>query len=109
MGLTLKEKFLWGQSLVANFSSDAVEHFLRSQVRGRVLVYIFKGRGQEWGETNVKSDLRAVTIASNEERAITIGVNVERDDHHYNLIRSLAVFSNTVQASKRFWIHRISE
>jgi hypothetical protein len=54
MGLTLKEKFLWGQSLVANFSSDAVEHFLRSQVRGRVLVYIFKGRGQEWGETNVR-------------------------------------------------------
>jgi hypothetical protein len=87
----------------------SVEHFLRSQVRGRVLVYIFKGRGQEWGETSVRSDLRAVTIASKEERAITtIGLKMERDDHHYNLIRSLAVFSSTVQGSKRFWIDRLS-
>jgi hypothetical protein len=86
----------------------SVEHFLRSQVRGRVLVYIFKRRGQEWGETNVRSDLRAVTIASKEERAITIGLKMERDDHHCNLIRSLAVFSSTVQASKRFWVHRLS-
>ena len=49
----------------------SVEHFRGSQVRGRVLVYILKGQGQEWGETSVRSDLRAVTIASNEERAIT--------------------------------------
>jgi hypothetical protein len=84
----------------------SVEHFRRSQIRGRVLVYILKARGQEWDETSVRSDLRAVTIASNEERAITIGLNVERDDHHYNLIRSLAVFSSTVQESKRC-VHEI--